>query len=388
MTDSDRVIQSFQRTFGAAPSVVARAPGRVNLIGEHTDYQGGLVLPFAVDRSVLVASGPGRAGMVRARSEAFDDAISFPLDVDRPATKSTWQNYLRGAVHGLRASGLDLPGVDLLIAGDLPPACGLSSSAALTVASTTALAALVHVALSPLELIDHARRAEHDFAGTPCGLMDPYAIVFSTTGHAILLDCRTRQHETVPVETPGYSFLLIHSGVSRKLAAGAYQERVAESSSAASKLAAAEPSVRTLRDANWDLLEKLRHRLAEVEIRRVRHIITENQRVREAVDALRRHNAADLGRLLSQSHESLRSDYDVSCPEVESLITLLSREPDVAGARMIGGGFGGCLLALVRQAAVDKLRERLTREYNSSQGAPTPCFPVSPSGGAGFRRLA
>ncbi|MFH1108291.1 MAG: galactokinase [Planctomycetota bacterium] len=377
----------YVRVFGARPAVVARAPGRVNLIGEHTDYNEGFVLPFAIDRAVHVAAGTGAKAQLRVNSAALGETVTSPLEVCGPAAEPSFANYIRGVAYGLRRLGMPLEGANLWIGGDLPSGCGLSSSAALSVACATALAGLSHTELDPIDLVMVAQQAERDFAGTPCGVMDPYVSVFARAGNLLLLDCRAVAHRFVELRLPGCSLVVIHSGVRRELAGEAYGRRVQECESAVTKLAAGDPSIHALRDVSLDTLNRAAARLSPVQLRRARHVVTENKRVQAAVEALDQADSDELGRLLFDSHDSLRDDYEVSCGAIEELMNIVRPSNGVLGARMIGGGFGGCILVLVRSGAVDPMLAKVHREYDPRHESPSRAFVVQPSDGARCLRL-
>ena len=228
MMDTAAISDAFEQHFGRRPGVVARAPGRVNIIGEHTDYNAGLVLPFAIRQSVQIAAGAADGSEIAAHSLGLEQTAAFPTTVDEPSRRDTWQNYLRGVCHGLRRRGVAVRGAELLIGGDLPIGGGVSSSAALCVATALALLKLSGAALPKLEIAKLAREAEHDFAGTPCGIMDPYAILFGRADHALLLDCRDNTHEWQPIDLGLAQFVLIDSDVAHELSSGGYEQRVRE----------------------------------------------------------------------------------------------------------------------------------------------------------------
>jgi len=377
----------YERVFGTRPVVVARAPGRVNLIGEHTDYNDGFVLPFAINRAVHVAAGDGANARLCVHSIALGETVTFPLEGRGPAAELSFASYIRGVAYGLRRLGISLEGANLWIGGDLPSGCGLSSSAALSVACATALAGLSNTELDPIDLVLLAQQAEQDFAGTLCGIMDPYVSVFGRAGNLLLLDCRAVAHRLVQLRLPGYSLVVIHSGVRRELAGEAYGHRVKECESAVAKLAVEDPSIHTLRDVSLDALNRAATRLSPVQLRRARHVVTENKRVQAAVEALDQADSDELGRLLFDSHDSLRDDYEVSCDAIEELMNIVRPSNGVLGARMIGGGFGGCILVLVRSGAVDPMLAKVRREYDPRHESPSRAFVVQPSDGARCLRL-
>jgi galactokinase len=376
------VIRDYAQVFGAKPAVIAHAPGRVNLIGEHVDYNGGPVLPFAIDRRVVVAAAAEDSGLVSAHSASLGSDACFPADASGPAGEPAWENYLRGMVAGLRGAGVPTRGATLWIGGDLAPGSGLSSSAALCVAVGYALAALADADLSPERMAGMAQAAEHDFAGTPCGIMDQYAACFGRAGHALLLDCRDLTRRQIPFTPAGLQVLVIPSGVKRSLANGAYEERVHACREVVGVIAGDHPHVKSLRDVTPEMLDAYRHRLSPVLLRRARHVVTEIARVNEAVEAMTRHEWIRLGQLLWETQDSLREDYEVSCRQIDDLISLLRGHDGVLGARMMGGGFGGVVLALVTDTKVEAVTGQLIRNYYGPRDLQETVFSVRPGDGA------
>jgi len=387
MTETDDIIEVYEGTFGSAPSVLARAPGRVNLIGEHTDYNEGLVLPFAIERAVLVAAGSGEKGTLTVRSVAMNENVTFPCRVSKPAGEKPWQNYVRGVVAALRRRGAAIDGADLCIGGDIPLGSGLASSAALCVATTLALADLVKAELAPLDIVNITQEAEREFAGTPCGVMDPYVSLFGQAGKALLLDCRSTAHEYLPLELAGAELLGVSSGVKHDLSRSAYELRVRECRDAVAAFSALDPAVRSLRDVTGEMLRRARPRLGFVEAKRARHVVTENLRVVRAAAALQAGRMRDLGRLLNATHESLRDDYEVSCPQIEELMAVLQLHEDVFGARMMGGGFGGAVLALIREGTGERVMDALKEHVQLAAGWDADAQVLYPFNGAWCRRL-
>ena len=370
MNGADSISTAFQQHFGRRPGVRARAPGRVNIIGEHTDYNAGLVLPFAIGQSVQIAARAADGSAITAHSLALERDAEFPTTVEERSQADTWQNYLRGVCHGLRRRGVAVRGAELLIAGDLPIGGGVSSSAALCVATALALLKLTGAELSKLEIAKLAQEAEHGFAGTPCGIMDPYVILFGRADHALLLDCRDNTHEWQPIDLGPAQFVLIDSGLAHELSSGVYEQRVRECQAAASAIREHEPAVRTLRDVTPRMLEAHGHALDPVLRKRTRHVVTENVRVDQARQALADGRIDDLGRLLSASHRSLRDDYEVSCLEVDERVAALDAAEGVFGARMVGGGGGGMVLVLVESHAVADLPGELEGRLGRNRPPP------------------
>ncbi len=370
MMDTAAISDAFEQHFGRRPGVVARAPGRVNIIGEHTDYNAGLVLPFAIRQSVQIASGAADGDEITAHSLGLMQTAAFPTTVEEPSHADRWQNYLRGVCCGLRRRGVAVRGAELLIGGDLPIGGGVSSSAVLCVATALALLKLADAVLPKLEIAKLAQQAEHDFAGTSCGIMDPYVSLFGKFGHALFLDCETNTHEDVGLELGDARFILIDSGVAHELSSGLYEQRVRECQAAASAIRERETAVRTLRDVTPGMLEAHGHALDPVLRNRTRHVVTENVRVDQARRALADGRIDNLGRLLSASHGSLRDDYEVSCPEVDELVAALEAAEGVFGARMVGGGGGGMVLALVESDAVADLPRQLAERLRHNLPPP------------------
>ncbi|MGO8961220.1 MAG: galactokinase [Streptosporangiaceae bacterium] len=332
----------FTASFGAPPELIWHAPGRVNLIGEHTDYNGGLVLPFALGRGVLaaVASRPG--GLLELRSRQVPDEVaSVRLDQLRPGAVTGWAGYVAGAAWALRAAGCPLDGASVAVDADLPIGAGLSSSAALTCSVVSCLAALAGAGPSRPEIAALARRAETDFVGMPCGIMDQSAAMLCEAGHALLLDCRSGESAAVPLDPGrhGLELLVIDTGVRHELADGQYAARRGQCERAAELLGVA--SLRDVPDtAGLAALPD------PVLVRRARHVVTENRRVERVAALLRAGRLADCGELLTQSHVSLRDDFEVSWPAADRAVDV-ALAAGAAGARMTGGGFGGCVIVLL-----------------------------------------
>jgi galactokinase len=361
------IADRFAARFDRKCSVVARAPGRINLIGEHTDYNEGLVLPIAVERTTWAAVGMRDDRRVRIVSEPLGEEATWELDAWDASAQPHWTSYLAGVETPLRQRGARLSGFNLLIVSDVPIGGGLSSSAALEVATALALA---HLAGEPIvgdELVDLCRRAEHEFAGVPCGIMDQTIALQGRAGHALLLDCRSRSVEHVPFDPKNLRLLVVDSGVRHALAQSEYARRQGECREAVDYFQRFRPDVRALRDASSAMVRSHALEMAPVTAARALHVTSENERTRAAAEALRTSDWETFGRLLVESHRSLRDDYEVSCPQVDRIVDyLLGCHPQaqgagmpVLGARITGGGFGGCVLALVREDAVEDLIESL-----------------------------
>ncbi len=364
--DRTALLDVFRHRFGTPAHLVAVAPGRVNLIGEHTDYNEGHVLPLAIDRTVAVAAAP-QADDVHAFSLDYGEDDSFSLAQIRPLPEGGWRNYVRGVAWALREAGHGLRGLQLAFSGDIPIGAGLSSSAALEVAVAAAFAAAAEIPLDPRDLALLAQRSENDFVGVQCGIMDQLVAVFGQSHHALLIDCRSLDVEPVPLslDDQGVAVVIVDSAVRRSLGDSPYNQRRRECAQAAAAL-----GVPALRDVAPDDLEARGPKLPAELYRRARHVVTEEARVTAAVAALRRGDLVTLGRLLYGSHESLRHDFQVSCPELDLLVELAAPVEGVLGARLTGAGFGGCTLNLVRRGALDAFRRGVLETYRQRTGLP------------------
>ncbi|GBD08462.1 Galactokinase [Candidatus Thermoflexus japonica] len=376
-----RAVRGFQERFGELPRLRARAPGRVNLIGEHTDYNDGFVLPIAIDRAIWVAARPRRDRQVHLIAADFGEEAVFPLDGLQPGGLRGWAAYPAGVAWALEQAGFRLPGMDAVVAGDVPIGSGLSSSAALEVAFATAWAALGGHEVPRLELARLCQRAENEFVGVRCGIMDQMAALFGRRGHALLIDCRSLETRLIPIPKE-MVVLVADSGVRRELAASEYNERRAQCEEAVRRLQGRYPGIRALRDVSRAQLEAARGELPDRIYRRARHVVTENERVLRAVEALVRGDLPAFGEQLNASHESLRDDYEVSAPELDTLVEAARSVPGVYGARLTGAGFGGSILTVVRREAVQAVSEALIRRYEARFGRRPTLFAVEPDEGA------
>ncbi len=356
---TDTLSLDFHKLFGRKPRLF-RAPGRVNLIGEHTDYNDGFVMPAAIQFATWAAAAPRHDRAVRVHSINLGATIEFSLDHRGAAPTRTWQDYVQGVALQIEKEGHTLHGADLLIRGDVPLGSGLSSSASLEVATARALLACSSIDLPPLAIARLCQRAEVEFVGMRCGIMDQFASCFGEEGQALLLDCRTLEHEYLPLPQ-GASLVVANTMVKHELASSAYNDRRQVCESAAR--AAGVTHLRDLHSA--DIARWLPHWGPAIG-RRARHIITENERVQSAAAALREGRLEDFGALMYASHESLRDDYEVSCPELDTMVELARAAPGVYGSRMTGGGFGGCTISLVRSDAVPAFTARLATGYQAA----------------------
>lgn len=348
---------AFAEAFGAPPRLF-RAPGRINLVGEHTDYNDGFVLPAAIDRACVVAAAANGRNSLHVVSRALGEARAIAADAFEK--KGDWTDYVAGVFFAMRAAGAAAPCCDLMIESDVPMGAGVSSSAALEVATALALTALSGAAIVPEALARHARRAEQDYAGMPCGPMDQFVSAHGRAGKALLLDCRSVHATEIPI--PGEAaFIVIDSGVRHRLVSGGYEARRAECAAAAAAL-----GVGTLRDVRLEDVQ--RAGLTDTLARRARHVVSENARCKAAVEALRAGELIEVGALMNASHESLRADFEVTCAETDSLAACAQAVPGVLGARQMGGGFGGAVLALTRTADAARALEEIVARYGAMLG--------------------
>ncbi|HEV3415706.1 MAG TPA: galactokinase [Pirellulales bacterium] len=376
------VAARFNERFRRPPRWMAAAPGRVNLIGEHVDYNGGFVLPMAIERFTVIAADAAESNSneVRLASADFGEEATFRLHSQMVPGGPPWSNYVRGVLAGYLARGFAIPGLDALVASSVPIGGGLSSSAALEVATATLVEAIAGESLDTAAKALLCQRAEHEFAGVPCGIMDQFIVTGARHDHAMLLDCRSMAFEFVPFENHAVTVLTINSHVKHSLAGGEYAKRRAECEAAARIL-----GVPTLRDATPDDLNRQREELGPEIFRRARHVVAEIERTTAAARAIAAEDWPMVGAAMYASHASLRDDFDVSCPELNLLVDLaaaLGPERGVLGSRMTGGGFGGCTVSLVRTDAVDAVARSIGESYREQTGIAATMFPTRPAAGA------
>lgn len=360
--------------------VRARAPGRVNLIGEHTDYNGGYVMPCAVPYYTEVRAAPRDGNVIRLRSVSSGSA-EFYIDALPEARTGDWSDYARGIFLELRRAGVALRGAQMEITGTLPLGAGLSSSASFEIAIALAALQLSGAEMKRMHMVKLAQRAEVQHAGTQCGIMDQYAVTFGVKGHALFLDTRSLQCEALPVPKSA-AIVICNTMVKHELSAGAYNERRAECEQAVAQLRRRYPDVAQLRDVTETQLEEARFLLDGSLFKRALHVVGENRRVVAAARALRSGNLAQFGALMNESHESLRSNYAVSCDELDILVNAARELPGVYGSRMTGGGFGGCTVTLVDAQHADEFRERIAGAYRDKTGTIPEIYDGSPVAGA------
>ena len=361
MSLQQRVIDAFQRKFGAPPSIVVRAPGRVNLIGEHTDYNDGFVLPMAIDRAAWIALRPRTDRRLVVQSLDFDQSVDVDLN-QMTNTGPGWAEYLKGVAWALTDSGRQLEGWEGVTAGDVPIGAGLSSSAALELATARAFATVSQLDWNPAQMALLSQRAENKWVGVNCGIMDQMISAAGAAGHALLIDCRSLENQLVPLP-PGNAVIVLDTATRRGLVDSAYNERRAQCEAAARFF-----NVKALRDVSVAQFEARAAELDEVTRRRARHVVTENDRTLKAAEVMRAGDAAALGLLMNASHDSLRDDFEVTNSALNVIVEIARQQPGCWGARMTGAGFGGCAVALVKAEAATAFDQAVTAAYTQATG--------------------
>jgi galactokinase len=374
----------FAKIHGRSPRWIAAAPGRVNVIGEHTDYNEGFVLPMAIERYTVIAANPSAGAAPRAQLRSTG-TNGGPVVIDLagpppPFARGAWANYPAGVLAGFLARGISPGGFDALIQSTVPLGGGLSSSAALEVATATLLEAMTGRTLEPVEKALLCQQAEHQYAGVPCGIMDQFVSVMGRKDHLLLLDCRSRRTELVPMTDPSVALLVTNTNVKHELGSGQYAARRAQCEAAAKAL-----GVSSLRDATAVMLEQAKSRMEDVVFRRARHVIGEIGRTTQAAREIRASNWTTAGELMYASHYSLRDDYEVSCAELDAVVEIargIGAKGGVYGCRMTGGGFGGCAVALVKTDAIDSIMKKIGGDYRRKTGIEPALFVTRPAAGA------
>lgn len=383
-----RAIDGFVEHFSENPAVAAMAPGRVNLIGEHTDYNDGFVMPLAIECKTVLVAKPNHSPRCRLVALDKDGEQSTFILEDLAPGKTAWANYPKGVVAQFLDNGHTVPGFDATITSNVPLGSGLSSSAALEVATATVIEQLLEIEIDPVHKALWCQKAEHEYANVPCGIMDQFISTMGQAGHALLIDCRDYSTKQVPLTDPAIAVLIANSNVKHELSGSEYPTRRRQCQAAAAALANAYPeaNIKALRDATMQQLAGVRDEIDEVIYRRARHVIGENERTTQAADAFANADYEKVGRLMYESHQFLRDDYEVSCPELDTLVELARQCDGVYGSRMTGGGFGGCTVSLVKAEALDDVIAHLTEAYPKATGKQATCFATRPANGAhGFK---
>lgn len=376
----ERAKAAYQRAYSDAPQSLIHAPGRVNLIGEHTDYNDGFVLPMAINYGTVIAIGPRSDNGLNSIAADFDEAQdSFVLNGPIAHSKREgWANHIRGIAYAMQHHGLELTGANLAIAGNVPAGAGLSSSASLGVATAMALAHIAgHDALTPTDFALIAQQSENEFVGTACGIMDQLVSARAEDAAALMIDCRSLNCAPVPMPDD-VAVLIVHSGVERELADSAYNERRRQCEAVAAHFA-----VKALRDISLEQLLAAQNMLDETAFRRAHHVVTENARVLQAAKALADNDLMIMGQLMAQSHISMRDDFAITVPQIDALVAMLQQVIGPhGGARMTGGGFGGCVVAMMRKDAQESVQAHIAAHYKTPSGTAPQIFSARPCAGA------
>jgi galactokinase len=381
MFSVDELKVGFKDIFGSEPFLI-RAPGRVNLIGEHTDYNDGFIMPAALEYETRAAVAPRSDRILRVHSAKIGETREFNLDDPASQPKRDWTDYVFGVAVALAGAGKALKGADILVASSVPVGSGLSSSAALEVSIGYSLLTVAGLPIDTVELAKLCQKAENEFVGMRCGIMDQFISCNGQHDHALMIDCRSLEKRPVPID-PRARIVVANSMVHHELASGEYNKRRASCEEAVRLLSPVLGPIKALRDVTPADLEANKGLLSDVTYRRARHIVTENERVLEAADALAAGDLARCGALMNQSHVSMRDDYEISCEEVDILVDIAQKQPGVFGSRMTGGGFGGSTVSLVDASVADAFMENVRTAYETATGLKSTIFACSPQQGVG-----
>ncbi len=370
-----KIAEKFKNHFGS-DCLIVRSPGRVNIIGEHTDYNEGFVLPAAIDKAAYVAIAKRQDNKVCLYAAAFDQSFETTLS-NLTTSKLDWPNYILGVIDQIQKAGVQLSGFDLLIDGDIPIGAGLSSSAALECAALFAITELFGLQFSKMQMALMAQKAEHDFAGVNCGLMDMFASLFGKQGHAIKLDCRSLEYEYVPIDLKGYKLLLLNTNVKHTLSSSEYNNRRIECEQGVNWVKENIPTVNSLRDITLDMLDEHVLPMDNIVYNRCRYVVEENIRLTQACSDLANNNVVALGEKMFETHKGLKDLYEVSCAELDFLVDQVKGHPAVLGARMMGGGFGGCTINIVKETEIENLVASIMPIYEKQMQRPLSYYVAS-----------
>ena len=381
MIEQRRLLEKFAEIYGGSPRIF-RAPGRVNLIGEHTDYNGGFVLPMAIDKQTIVAAAPRNDRKICVFSVNFEEFAEFDLDAASKIINGFWLNYVEGMARILEQQDFRLKGADLLIWSNVPTGAGLSSSAALETAIGLALTEISNNPIDRVTLAKAGQQTEHDYVGAKVGIMDQFVSANAKAGCALLLDCRSLEFENVPLDTKEVAVVICDTNVTHDLASSEYNTRREECETGVKILKKFLPEIKQLRDVGLKDFEKYKSELPETVMCRCRHILTENERVLKAAEALKKNDLTAFGNLMWQSHESLKTDYEVSCEELDLMVEIAKDTNGVLGGRMTGGGFGGSTVNLVKRENLGRFKEKIRKDYQRLSGIKPTILVSEASGGA------
>lgn len=367
-------------------NIIVDSPGRINIIGEHTDYNNGFVLPTAIDKKIQFKFRKSdNKNKCTVYSANFDTGFAFDLESVKPSNEQ-WQNYILGVIYGIQQKTDDLQGFDCVLDSDIPVGSGISSSAALECGLAFGLNELFNLGLSKLEIVQIGQKAEHDFVGTKCGIMDQFASVMSKDGHVILLDCQSLDFEYVPIEIEPYKILLLNTNVSHNLASGEYNKRRATCESGVEVIKRKYPAINSLRDVSSDMLTEFKHIMDKNTFNRCSYVVDEKIRVLNSVEALKKNNLKALGFYMYETHKGLQHLYDVSCPELDFLVDFSEKYNGIIGARMMGGGFGGCTINIIHKDAINSFVKEVSLAYYEKFKIKLTSFEANPSGGTSINK--
>lgn len=379
-----KIAEQFRNSYpqSSAPLIV-RSPGRINIIGEHTDYNEGFVLPAAIDKAIYVAISPRDDNEIHLYAGDYDETHVVTVDTLAPSDKQ-WPNYILGVADQFQKRGYEIKGFNLAIDGDVPLGAGLSSSAAVECATAFALNELFNLQISKLEMVKTAQLAEHTFAGVMCGIMDQFASMFGKKDHAIKLDCRSLDYEFIPLELNDYKILLLNTNVKHSLSSTEYNTRRQQCEQGVEWIKQYKPEVRSLRDATMQMLDEYVLPKDKLIYKRCKYVVEEIQRLLEGCNDLKHGDLQALGKKMFRTHEGLSKEYEVSCKELDILVDAVKHEPSVAGARMMGGGFGGCTINIVKEEAIELLLKKVSEVYTAQTQLSLSAYIVQPENGTGL----
>lgn len=364
-----KLSQEFIQSFGISPQFIVRAPGRLNLIGEHTDYNEGFVMPAAIDKCIYLAFGVAQnnESVSTIVSMDFDTTVEIEHD-DLKTTDIGWKNYLLGVMNEFQKLSIEIPKFNCVISGNVPIGSGLSSSAAVECGFIKGLAQLVKIDLTNWEIAEIGNRSENSFLGIQSGILDQFSSVFGRKDHAMKMDCRNKTHEYVSLDLGDYSIVLINTNVKHQHTTSGYNDRPTECREAVAIMKHKNPEIKSLRDVNHEMIEHSKSQLGTKLYNRSKFIVEENQRLEAFAIAMQKGDISQMGKLLYATHDGLQHEYEVSCKELDILVDLTREDPSIAGSRMMGGGFGGCTLNLIRSEVCQPTAQRIATEYKNLTG--------------------
>ena len=380
--NSDQIVKKYKELFKEEPMLI-RSPGRINLIGEHTDYNDGFVFPAAIDKEIHFAVAKNDVNMFRFYAVDLEESFELKVE-DLKRTETSWANYLLGVAAQFKKAGFALTGIDCVFGGDIPLGAGLSSSAAIENGFAFALKELLNAPVTKIQMIKMAQKAEHEYAGVMCGIMDQFASMTGKKDHAMKLDCRSLEYEYANIDLHDYTILLCNTNVKHELASSEYNTRRKECETGVKILQEYDNNITALRDVSLEFLKQHKNEFDPVVYKRCLYVVKENLRVEEAFSALAKNDIKALGDLMYQSHEGLRDDYEVSCKELDQLFDLAQKSDDVIGSRMMGGGFGGCTINIVKKEKVSSFKEDVIREYYNVKDIEPEIYAVKITDGTGL----